>query len=126
LYTISVRPEVVVTADRIRVGLGDTITLSCTVTRTNPETDGNYVWTSPSGIVTNGTSNTLVVAIQDFGTYTCDVTNTAGVTGTGNLTIGQGCKLIIIIIERVATLIMLILGSSTNGYDCPASPSCGC
>ncbi len=96
MYTISVRPEVVVTADRIRVGLDDTVTLSCAVTRTNPETDGNYEWTSPSGNVLSETSNTLEVTfsdIQDFGTYTCDVTNTANVSGTGNLTIGQGRKL---------------------------------
>ena len=84
------------TADRTRVGLGGTLTLTCTVSRTNPETDGNYAWTSPSGTETNRTSNTLDVTfstIQDLGTYTCSVTNTAGATGTGSLTIEQACKL---------------------------------
>ena len=119
-----------VTADRTRVGLGGILTLSCAVTRTNPETDGNYVWTSPSGTVTNRTLNTLEVTfstIQDLGTYTCNVTNTAGVSGTGNLTIEQACKLKLLLLKGSSHInLILILGSCTNDYDCPASSSCGC
>lgn len=98
------------TADRIRVNLGGTVTLSCTVTRTNPQADGNYVWSRPNGAMASETSNTLEVTIsdaQDFGTYTCNVTNTAGATGTGSLTIEQGRKLKIIKINWKNTLITL-------------------
>ena len=86
-----------VTADLERVNLGGTVILFCNVTRTNPEANGTYVWSSANGNVTSGTLDTLEVTfstIQDFGTYFCNVTNTAGVTGTGNVIIERGCKLI--------------------------------
>ena len=84
-----------VTANRGRVGLRGTTILSCSVTRTNPAIDGTYVWSSVNAGTIAETSNTLVVNVltkQEFDTYTCMVTNTAGVSGTGSLTVEQGCK----------------------------------
>ena len=84
-----------VSTDRVRVSLGGTTTLFCNVTRTNPSINGIYVWSSVNSDMIAETSNTLMVTVksdQQFDTYTCMVTNTAGVSGMGNLTIEQGCK----------------------------------
>ena len=92
--TVSVPPEVEVTASRSRVGLGDFVTLFCN-TRTNPEANGT-VWTYVNtGMKVSEDADTLVLNLlttADFGTYCCTVTNTAGETGSGNVMIEQGCK----------------------------------
>ena len=97
LEFLSVPPKVEVTASRLRVNLGGSTTLFCNVTRTNPNTDGTYIWINENirGHITES-SETLSLnlsTVGDFGTYTCMVTNTAGATGSGNVTIEQGCKL---------------------------------
>ena len=92
----AVLPEVQVTASRERVELGGSTTLSCNVTRTNPDITGTYVWVNESsGGTLIETSSTLLInllTIGDYGAYMCMVTNTAGLTGSGSITIEQGCK----------------------------------
>ena len=90
-----VPPEVEVTASSQRVGIGATVTLSCSVNRTNPEVD-TYVWVNEahSTTIVDTESNITVTftLTQDFGTYCCTVNNTAGLSGSDSVTIGQGCK----------------------------------
>ena len=89
-------PEVEVTASHLKVGLGGSTTLICSVTRTNPGIAGMYTWRNENtGEILSEQSDTLMVtfsAINDFGTYSCTVTNSAGEMGAGNVTITQGCK----------------------------------
>ena len=93
-------PEVLVTADHIRIQINGTITLTCSVTNSNPNDFYMYTWTLlPSTTITGPTSssestNTLKVTpgkTDDYGTYQCSVTNDAG-TGMADITIEQGCK----------------------------------
>ena len=96
-YTVmSVAPEVEVTASHLKVGLGGSTTLSCNVTRTNPGITGVYIWRNENtGTFLSEQSDNLQVTFStanDFGTYSCTVTNSAGEVGTGNVTITQGCK----------------------------------
>ena len=93
---MSVSPEVELTASDLKVGLGGSTTLLCNVTRTNPGITGVYVWRNENtGTFLSEQSDNLQVTLStanDFGTYSCTVTNSAGEVGTGNLTITQGCK----------------------------------
>ena len=92
---ISVPPEVEVTASRLEVGLGGSTTLWCNVTRTNPGIT-TYTWRNENtGTILSEQSDNILVTFSvtnDFGTYSCTVTNGAGEVGTGNVTITQGCK----------------------------------
>ena len=89
-------PEVEVTASDLKVGLGGSITLSCNVTRANPGVTGVYIWRNENtGATLIAQLDNLQVTfstVNDFGTYSCTVMNTAGEMGTGNLMITQGCK----------------------------------
>ena len=89
-----VLPEVQVMASRQRVNIGASVTLSCSVNRTNPEVS-THVWTTDSGgIIMVGENITLTFSsTNDFGTYRCTVNNTAGFSRTDSVTIEQGCKL---------------------------------
>ena len=93
---MSVAPEVKLTASHLKVRLGGSTTLSCNVTRTNPGTVGVYIWRNENtGAILSEQSDNLQVTfstVNDFGTYSCTVMNTAGEVGTGNITITQGCK----------------------------------
>ena len=97
-----VPPEVEVTATRLRVNLGGSTTLFCNVTRSNPDISGTFMWINErTEMQASEDSDTLILslsAIEDFATYTCTVTNDAGATGSGNVTIKQGCKLECVII----------------------------
>ena len=92
-----VPPEVEVTASHLQVNLGGSISLFCNVTRTNPDVDGTYVWinerTKQQISESSETLSLTLSTLEDFGTYTCMVTNTADATGSGSVTIEQGCKL---------------------------------
>ena len=93
---MSVAPEVEVTASHLKIRLGGSTTLSCNVTRANPRITGAYIWRNENkGATLSEQSDDLLVTfsiVNDFGTYSCTVTNTAGEVGTGNVTITQGCK----------------------------------
>lgn len=84
-------------ASHTQVNLGGTTTLFCNVTRTNPEVNGIFVWENMrTGRAFSENSDTLtldILSTEDFGTYRCTVTNTAQATGSGNITIEQGCEL---------------------------------
>ena len=87
-------PEVQVMASHQRVNIGASITLSCSVNRTNPEVS-MYMWTNEdSGKVMVGEIITITfLSINDFGTYWCTVNNTAVFSGSDSVTIEQGCRL---------------------------------
>ena len=89
-----VPPEVEVTASSQHVSVGATVTLSCSVNRTNPAVD-TYVWVNEAhSTILVGTERIIAVTFtltQDFGTYRCTVNNTAGLSGSDSVTIEQGC-----------------------------------
>ena len=84
-------------ATRPQVNIGGSTTLFCNVMRTNPEITGMFVWERvETGEVLSENSYTLMLNISDesdFGNYSCTVMNAAGLSGSGTVTIGQGCKL---------------------------------
>ena len=88
-------PVVDIVADpRVRIALGQSVTLTCNVTKANP-TAFTYEWTFEDTDTTlSETSETLTLSdimASQFGTYTCDVTNAAG-TGSDTITIEEGGK----------------------------------
>ncbi len=88
-------PVVEVTATpQARIALGQSVSLFCNVTRANPNIF-TYVWSFNSGQgppETTDTLNLTDVMANQFGTYSCAVTNTAG-TGSGSIVIEEGGKL---------------------------------
>ena len=80
-----------VTASHSRVTTGASITLTCTVIRTNPEVS-TYTWMFSDTMLSETTNILNIPSIQDFGTYHCIATSTANIPGSGNVTIEQGCK----------------------------------
>ena len=84
-----------VLATRTRLLVNGSTTLNCTVTSSNPS-NFTLVWTltTTSGSTTiTSTNQTLVlssVGEDEFGTYTCNVTNSAGLSGTADITIEIG------------------------------------
>ncbi len=91
----TVEPEVEIAATpQARIALGQSVSLFCNVTRANPSVDFTYVWRMVSSLTLPDETNTLVlsnITANQFGTYSCEVTNDAG-TGSGTLSIEQGCK----------------------------------
>ncbi len=95
LYS-TVTPEVTVTASPVRVSVGGDVTLTCTVTRSNP-TGFTYQWTNVNTTTTlpGETAATLTltsITMDEIATYSCEVTNSGGDRGTGTLTLQQGCE----------------------------------
>ncbi len=88
-------PEVeVIASPQKRIAVGQSVSLFCNVTRANPNIF-TYVWSYNSGQGPPETTNTLNltdVMSNQFGTYSCDATNTAG-TGSGSIVIEEGGKL---------------------------------
>ena len=90
----AVPPEVQVTATLTRVVVGNSTTLTCTVTRSNPMGSYTYRWVHNNSITLTGeTSSMLTVTItteSNLGTYRCEVTNSAGLSGIDTITIELG------------------------------------
>ena len=89
----TVPPEVQVTATPTRVVVGNSTTLTCTVTRSNPMGSYTYRWVHNNSITLSETSSMLTVNIvmeSNLGTYLCEVTNSAGLSGNGTTTIELG------------------------------------
>ena len=90
----AVPPEVEVTATLTRVVVGNSTTLTCTVTRSNPMGGYTYRWVHNNSITLPGeTSSVLTVSIMtesDVGIYRCEVTNSAGLSGSNTTTIELG------------------------------------
>ena len=97
-YIHTVAPEVDVSATSTRIAVGQSTTLTCSISRSNPS---NYTieWslTNTNDVTTTlaEAGETLVVtdiADDEFGTYTCNVTNSADLSGSANITIEEGGK----------------------------------
>ena len=95
LYTATVIPVIEITASLPVLRLGDSITLSCNVTRANPTEYSTFTWTHDSTALPE-TGNTLTLSTvreSDLGMYRCEVTNSAG-TGSGTFNLAEGkCKI---------------------------------
>ena len=83
-------------ATRSRILVGQSTNISCSVSRTVP-TAYTIEWTltTTSGGTTTltQTGETLMltdISEDEFGTYTCNVTNSAGLSGTADITIEEG------------------------------------
>jgi len=130
---LTVPPEVSVTATQTRIAEGQSTTLTCSIITSNPS-DPNITWsfTNTSGvttIVSGETGQKLQLsdtAEDEFGTYTCNATNSANLSGTGDITIEQGCKTT----PTDAIIIILItcnthsICSHTWGDHCHNWPCC--
>ncbi len=93
LATVEPKVEIAATP-QARIALGQSVSLFCNVTRANPSVNLTYVWRMVSGPTLPDETNTLVlfdIEANQFGTYSCEVTNDAG-SGSGTLSIEQGCK----------------------------------
>ena len=100
--SLSVTPEVSVSATRTRILVGHSINITCSIARTVP-TNYTIEWT-----LTNTSEVTTVLAEAgetllltdiseaEFGVYTCNATNTAGLSGSADITIEEGGTIICI------------------------------
>ena len=95
---ITVPPELTVSATSTRIALGQSTDLMCSISRNVPA-DFTIEWTLTDGdgatTTLNETGETLVlsdITEDGFGAYTCTATNSAGLSGSGNVTIEQGCE----------------------------------
>ena len=89
----SVPTVVEVTATLTRVVVGNSTTLTCTVTRSNPMGSYTYRWVHNNSIPLSETSSMLTVNIlteSNLGVYRCEVTNSAGLSGSNTTTIELG------------------------------------
>ena len=89
----AVPPEVEVIATLTRVVVGNSTTLSCTVTRSNPMGGYTYRWVHNNSIILSETSSILNVSIQtesNLGVYRCEVNNSVGLSGSNTTTIELG------------------------------------
>ena len=92
-------PEVELTASPNPVIIGETVALTCTITRGNPMSY-SYTWRH-NGSVVSPTSNGSTMSIltydstktEDVGDYSCSVSNGILPDGGDNLTIITGGKL---------------------------------
>ena len=89
-------PEVTVSASSTRILLNESTTLNCSVLSSNPSTF-SVMWTltNTNNITTtlSETGEILVVSNvgeNTFGTYTCNVTNSASLSATAEITIEEG------------------------------------
>lgn len=99
--------KVSVTADHNRVGLGNSVTLTCSVS--DPEASKRnytYLWWYEDALFNNkkSSSPTISFSVQDFGTYVCEVL-TAGVVRRGHVVLEEGGKLL----ARVTVFVCLFI-----------------
>ena len=82
-----------VTATLMRVVVGNSTNLTCTVTRSNPMGSYTYTWVHNNSITLSEASRMLTVSIlreSDVGVYRCEVNNSAGLSGSNTTTIELG------------------------------------
>ena len=99
MFSLTVPPEVSVTATQTRIAVDQSTNLTCSIDASNPDVSTiSWSFTNTSGattILSGETGQTLQlsdIAEDEFGTYTCNATNSEGLSGTGDITIEQGCK----------------------------------
>ena len=95
---IIVAPVVEVEASQIEVAIGHSVTLHCSVIRTNPEVI-MFTWVHEnsstllqSNNVNNTTITVTVMTKHHLGTIFCIAINAAGRMGNASLTLELGCK----------------------------------
>ena len=89
----TVPPEVQVTATLTRVVVGNSTTLTCNVTRSNPMGSYTYRWVHNNSVTLSETSSMLTISIlteSNLGIYHCEVTNSAELSGSNETTIVLG------------------------------------
>ena len=113
LYSFTVPPELSISATSTRIAIGQSTNLTCTISRSVP-IDPTIEWTMAdlNNITTtlNETGMTLMIiniTEDEFGDYTCTAINSAGLSGSDNITIEQGCKLHLI--HRIFCLLCVIV-----------------
>ena len=80
----AVIPEVEINTTDTLVGIGNDVTITCSVLRGNPSNYIHNITNTDTGNTTTGPTRILTdIQMTDIGTYRCDVTNDAG-TGTSN------------------------------------------
>ncbi len=88
---LAVVPEVEIIATDTVVGIGNNVTITCSILRGNPF---NYMYTitnTDTGNTTTGPTRILTdIQMTDVGTYGCDVTNDAGTGTSDTVTIELG------------------------------------
>lgn len=86
--------ELIAVSHSTGINIGTTITMYCNVSRTNPDiTTFRWIHNDTNTLLGNTDMLTLMFSrMQDFGTYRCEATNAANLTGSGNVTIEPGCK----------------------------------
>ena len=92
-FVHAVSPEVQVTASLTRVVVGNSTTLTCNVTRSNPMGSYTYRWVHNNSITLSETSSMLTVTVlteSNLGSYRCEVTNSAGLNGSNATAIVLG------------------------------------
>ena len=99
MFSLTVPPEVSVTATQTRIAVGQSTTLTCSIDASNPDVSTiSWSFTDTSGattILSGETGQTLQlsdIAENEFGTYICNATNSEDLSGTEDITIEQGCK----------------------------------
>ena len=113
LYLFTAPPELSISATSTRIAIGQSTNLTCTISRSVP-IDPTIEWTMAdlNNITTtlNETGMTLMIiniTEDEFGDYTCTAINSAGLSGSDNITIEQGCKLHLI--HRIFCLLRVIV-----------------
>ena len=81
LLTVGVLPTIVITANPLTIGPGQTSTISSTVT---PNAAANYTWYYNALVLPGATADTLLVDINGLGDYQLKVTDVNGCTNVSN------------------------------------------
>ena len=81
LLTVGVLPTIVITANPLTIGPGQTSTISSTVT---PNAAANYTWYYNGSVLPGATADTLLVDINGLGDYQLKVTDVNGCTNVSN------------------------------------------
>ena len=112
-FSLTVPPEVSVTATQTRIAVGQSTTLTCYIAASNPDVSTiSWSFTNTSGattILSGETGQTLQlsdIAENEFGTYTCNATNSEELSGTASIIIEQECKAMAPVMHTLANTLL--------------------